>query len=312
MNRIIRFYNQNRRIIWTVAIAIGLAIAIIYALNNIEIQKHNNETLKDDSVTTTKDDYKNNLDISVTISDENVSEKKELIIDQFIRYCNAGEIQNAYNLLSDSCKEEIYPTIELFKQNYINKVFKTTKLYSKERYRGLTYKVKLYEDIMASGSLSESTVQDYFTIEKTDNDIKLNISNFIGEKEINKAVKNDILKINVKKKKIYKEYEVYVLEVQNLSNKEILLDSMEKTKTVYLQDEKGTKDYSLLYENTKAELTIPAGVEKTMNITFSKQYNSGNSNKYLVFSDIIKDNSEYSKLKNKSDYKDRGNFIINL
>ena len=50
MNRIIRFYNQNRRIIWTVAIAIGLAIAIIYALNNIAIKKYNNEISNNNTV----------------------------------------------------------------------------------------------------------------------------------------------------------------------------------------------------------------------------------------------------------------------
>ena len=309
---IIRLYNQNRRIIWITVIAIIIVIAVIHALNNIVINNRKNSNSENEVTVIKKDDYKNNIDASITISDEEVNEKKELIIDQFIRYCNAGEIQNAYNLLSDSCKTEIYPTIELFKQNYINKVFNTKKLYSKEKYLGSTYKVKLYEDIMTTGNLSNTNVQDYFTLEKDGEQIKLNISNYIGEIEINKIAKNDILKFNVKKKKVYKEYEIYVLEVQNLSDKEILLDSTEKTKTVYLEAKNGTKDYALLYENTKGELAIPAGVAKTINITFSKQYTSGNSNKYIVFSDVIKDNGEYSKLKNKSDYKDRRTCAISL
>ena len=44
MNRIISFYNQNRRIIWITVIAIIIVIAVIHALNNIVI---NNKAIKE-------------------------------------------------------------------------------------------------------------------------------------------------------------------------------------------------------------------------------------------------------------------------
>ena len=49
MNKIVRFYNQNRRIIWITAIAIVMAIAVIHALNNIAIKRNNEEHLQADN-----------------------------------------------------------------------------------------------------------------------------------------------------------------------------------------------------------------------------------------------------------------------
>ena len=172
---IIRLYNQNRRTIWIAIIAIIFIIIAIHVLNDL-VKKENEKNKNTIINTITEKDYKNNLDISITLSDEDVKEEKELVIDQFIRYCNAGKINEAYNLLSDKCKEYVYPNVETFKKNYIDIVFNSKKLYSKDRYLGSTYKVKLYEDMLSTGNISNSTIEDFYTMENENGNTKLNIN----------------------------------------------------------------------------------------------------------------------------------------
>lgn len=306
---IIRYYNQNRIFIWTIIIAIIILIIAIQALNNIVKNQKDNKAIEN---IIREEDYKNNLSIDVLLSDEDVKEEEELIIDQFIRYCNAGKIERAYNLLTDDCKKELFPTIDYFKKNYYNTIFNSTKLYSKEKLYSDTYKIKYYEDILSSGNINTSNIEDYYTIKYEGDIVKLNISNYIGSKKLKTIYENKKIKIKVISKKIFKEYEEYEIEVSNLSDKTILLDSKEKTKTVYLKGKKDVKYYSLLYEVLNDNLIIkPKGIRK-LNIKFSKEYNSNNKINGMVFSDIIMDYEEYKNEKVKRNYKDRNSISIDF
>lgn len=308
---IIRFYNQNKKNIWIMIIAIILIIIAIHTLNNIV---KNNKKEKANAIKNiiNEEEYENNLNINTLLSDNDVEEDKSLIIDQFIRYCNANKVEQAYNLLSENCKKGLFPTIEIFKQNYYNKIFSTTKLYSKERFIGKTYKIKLYEDILSTGSTNSKTIEDYYTIEKSDNKTKININNYIGQKDINKTSKSRVLEVSVLDKQIYKEYEEYQVKVTNTSNKTIMLDSSESTKTIYLVGDKNIKYYSLSHEIITNDLIIRSNETKTINIKFSKEYNSNNKINSLVFSDIILDYDIYKSQEKKSEYTNRTNISINL
>ena len=172
---IFRYYNQNRKTIWLVIIAIIILIIAIQAINGIIKSKRND---RENTTIINEKDYENNLNINVLISDEKVKEEKELVIDQFIRYCNASKIEEAYSLLTDNCKKQVFPNIEYFKQNYYNIHFSNTKLYSKEKFIANTYKVILYDDVLSTGSINKNAVEDYYTIETNDGISKINISNY--------------------------------------------------------------------------------------------------------------------------------------
>ena len=296
MGNIIRFYNQNRKAIWITVIAIIFIIIAIHVLNDLTIKNNEQKRNASKNIVTEKD-YKENPDISVTIPDTKVKEEKELIVDQFIRYCNAKEFENAYNLISKDCKNELYPNVNLFIQNYINNVFNTTKLYSKEIYVGNIYKVKLYEDILSTGNVSNSTVEDYYTIVKEDNNTKLNIGGYIGNVEINKDYSDSNLNINILSKKIFKEYEEYKIEVENKTNNQIMIDGMKNTKSTYLLGKENVKYYALIHENTEDDLSVPAKVKKTITIKFNKSLTKSNVNENgIVFSNIVLDNKNNTNI----------------
>lgn len=306
---IIRYYNQNRIFVWTVVIAIIFIIIAIQVLNGIVENKNNNTPVTN---TIREEEYKNNLSIDVLLSDDDVKEEKELVVDQFIRYCNAGEIDKAYNLLTDDCKKELFPTIEQFKQNYYNKIFLETKLYSKEKFYGKTYKIKYYDDILSTGIVNTTNIEDYYTIEYKKNIAQLNISNYIGKKELNKTYENGNLKVEIISKQIYKEYEEYEIIVTNLSDKVILLDSKEKTNSIYLLGKNDVKYYVLSHEILSDNLIINAKQSKRLSVKFAKEYNSNNTINGLVFSDIVTDYELYQKEIQKNNYKNRSNININL
>lgn len=305
---IFRYYHQNRKMIWLVIIAIIILIIAIQALNNsVKNQNKNNSN----NIINEKE-YENNLNINVLISEEKVKEDEELIIDQFLRYCNAKKVEEAYALISEDCKKELFPTIEYFKQNYYNPQFSTTKLYSKEHFTGNTYKIKLYDDILTTGSVNNNSTEDYFTIKKENNSVKLNISNYIDSKNINKSSTNDKLQVKVIKKQIYKEYEKYEIQITNLTYDTILLDSKENTKSMYLVGENNVRYYSLSHELLNENLIIKPKATISIFIKYNKEYNSNKIVNQLVFSDVILNYDLYKEKEKKSEYEDRNIIKVNI
>lgn len=311
MNKFIRLYNQNRIFIWISIIAIIFIIIAIQILNDLAL-----ENIKDKNKTSNlnivhKEEIKDNLDIDIIINDKDVEEEKELIIDQFIRYCHAKEIEKAYSLLSNDCKEELFPTLDDFKEKYYYKLFNTKKLYSKEVFYNNTYKVKYYDDMLATGKINNEVIEDYYTIQKENNVTKLNISNFIYKNTLNREKTINNLKIKVLEKQVYTEYEEYKLEVTNLTDKKILLDSKEKTKTMYLLGDKNVKLYCLSHEVSIDELIIESKSSKIIRLKFNKGYKvKSNTQEEINLTDIIYDYEEYKSLDKKSQYKNRGSITI--
>ena len=301
----LRYYNQNRKFIWLVIIAIIVLIIAIQAMNAIVRNRNKNQTFTNNI---NENDYKNNLRINVLISDSEVQEQEELVIDQFIRLCNAEKVEEAYNLLTSDCKEELYKSLEEFKKSYWTKYFSTTKLYSKEKYKKNTYRIHLYEDVLTS----MKNIEDYFTVQKEDGVTKLNIGGYIQSEKKEKTTSNEYLEIKVKNRKIYKEYEIYDLEITNLTYKTILLDSKEKTKTMYIKDKDSIEYYAVSYEVLLENLCIKPKATQTVSIKYTKEYNLNRTINSLIFEDIILDYDVYKEKSKKSEYTDRMSFKVNL
>ena len=312
---IIRIYNQNRRKILLGILVLIFIIAFSKLLNNISKEEYSRKAQAEDekrSAEYIKEAYKENPDINVTISNEKVNEDRNLIVDQFIRYCNAKDVDKAYDLLSDDCQKYVYTSKQSFEKNYINRVYNTTKLYKKEKYYYNTYVVNLYEDMLSTGKVTDTSIEDYYTIVNKDGSPKLNISGYIGLEEQKAGISNDYISVNVLCRNIYREYEEYTMKIRNLTTKEIKLDSLEDTRCTYMTDSNGLKYYAMLYELLERDITIPSQTEKEVKIKFSKVYGKNSNIKTIVFSDIILDNKIYSSSLNKKTYNDRSRIMVNI
>ncbi len=314
MNRLIRLWNQNRKKIIVTVLAVVFLIVVIQILN--QFAKKNNQK---------KEDISNTINTEVPLPTKSVISEKTVssevtknnvnVIDKFIKYCNNGNIQEAYDLLSDECKVALYPTVDKFKGLYYNNIFSENRIYNIQNWISYnsynTYLVDFYNNVMATGKV-ENTIeyQDYITInEKNDN--KININSFIKYDEINTIFEDDTFKFVVIGRQVYKEYEIYTMQVENKTDKDILLDTKNKTDSLYIRDSQNVVYKAILSSLTTEDLTVYENNTIKLNIKFNKKYNgASNKIKHIIFTDIVKDNEVYEQ--NKENYKERLRVTIEI
>lgn len=287
-NFIVRWYNQNRKIIWTVIITVVAVIGLIQTLNSY----YKNKAVDENSSTsgTTVYEAPNYSVITQEKIDETTSEKSIDLIGEFFNLCNNGQVEKAYNIISTECKEELYPTIEEFKAKYYNKVFTEQKSYNSVLWitsaRRNTYKIEIMADLLATGQKDNMPIEDFYTIIYENGEYKLNISNYVGREEIGATTTQNNITINVKYKKIYMDYEIYDIEVQNSTGNKIIFNTKEHTNSIYLKDENELKYIAFLNEIPNSELEVLNGLSKTLEIKFNRGYKPTINIKNIVFGDI--------------------------
>lgn len=303
MNSIIRFYNKNRHTIWITIVVIILIFGVIKTLNS-SFKNNTKDNGSSTNISTTTYSNKNYSIISGTNVSKEVTDESTNIIDSFIKFCNEKDISSAYSLLSNDCKETLYPTEEEFRNNYVDKIFTSYRLYDKRAWintdSSYTYSIKITEDLLSTGgNKSDMCIQDYYTLVKENGEYKLNINNYIGKEEINKANKESGIEIYVVEKKSYMDYETYILKIKNNTQNDIILDSKKNTRTVYLKDKNDQNYVAFLNELSIDDLTIKSGMTQTVEIKFNKAYNPQNVTKSINFTSIVLNYQEYLNNENK-------------
>ena len=319
MYKIIRFYNQNRKQIIRVIAIITFIIVLIQMLNYIYKNKtdNNNQNYISENANSNIGNFGTIVSNKSAITDTKIdTEKLEddvTIINEFIESCNERNIEKAYNLLSDECKEEMYPTENEFYDNYYMTIFNNNKLeYSVENWIEDTYEVKFIEDMLATGTINGENKQDYITIVEEDNSFKININNYIGREILNKNIETNDIILNLIQKDIYMDYEVYKVTIKNNTGKSILLAPEDKTNTIYLQNTNGGKFYAASSELLKEELLLENSYSHTIDVKFNKTYSYSNNIKSLSFSNVILDYDKYSNLSDNEEYEDIYDLQVNL
>ena len=321
MHNLRRFYYQNKKKIWQIILLIAFVIVIIQVLNGLtKISNKNNIQIYEqtyskqegnqntNSITNVEITSNNSAISGEKISDSTIKETND-ILDKFVNYCNNQEIDKAYSLLSRECKETLYSNEEEFKNKYVKNNFpvgtkKTAKI---ENWINNIYKVNFIEDIMATGNLNAIQTQDYITIVNENGEKKLNINSFIGKEKINATKAMENVEIIIISKTIFMDHEEYEIKVNNKTQNPILLDSLNSTKTLYLQDEKGTKHYAYTQEILNTDLKINSGFSSKINIKCHKKHSAITNIKQIVFSDLI---LNYNKYINGE--TEKINFIVEL
>ena len=310
MHKIISFYNQNRRKIWVILIAAIIIIAIIYYLL-YGITRDSNRNVSDSGSSINEiSDKLNSVTITTpksVISGTTVdaNENKLKTIDEFVDYCNNGQIEQAYNLLSDDCKKEIYSSQELFQNIYYNPLFSNGKKnVTMENWFSDTYKVDFNEDFLATGKYTkENTKQDYITIVKQNDDYKLNINRFVGISNSGHTGSADGINIKLDNIAKYMDYEVYTFEVSNNTEHTIALGNLNEEKSMYLADSNNLQYPAYNHELSDAEISVSSAQTKIVKIKYYSRYTSNKNLKYVVFPNIILD---YDSFKINSDFYEGG------
>ena len=293
MYKLIGWYNRNRKKIWAFLIAAIIIIAICYYL----IEMLTEQNIADNNVQNNNNEIVNNLN-SVTLSTQEsvvsgneipLSSDKLGTIDNFINYCNNQNIEEAYNLLSDECKEEMYPQIDVFKSSYYDQVFGGNKKnVSMENWFGDTYKVDFNEDILATGKYNtENIIQDYITIVRNSNDeYKLNINRYIRRNTSNDTAEDSGITIKVNEINTYMDYGIYEFEVTNNTDSTIKIGDINDGYSMYLIDGNNLQYPSYVNELSEAELLLSSRQTKNIRIKYYNKYSSNKQIKGAIFANI--------------------------
>lgn len=291
MHRLIRFYNQNRKEIWKVW---GIILVIIFVLQllNYSAKKKVGNQKQELNYANNVSSY-HDLDLATNksvLSGEQISEQKQdsiKIIDSFFTYCNQQKIQEAYDLLTEQCKEEMFSSLPIFEERYCQKVLNGQKKnITVENWTGNIYKVTINDDFIATGEYSEKNkIQDFITVQ----DNKLNINSYIGRTTLRTEKQLDDISIKIIQEDSYMDYVQYTFEVSNFSKKAVLLDTLENIDTMYIKDSNGVKYTAYSHELSKGNLLVDEGDKKQITIKFYSKFSSTRRIRKMVFSRFILD-----------------------
>ena len=310
MNSLKRFYNQNTKGIWLVIIVIALFIVVLQLANSYIANRNENNTnslnFSSQQVNTGNKNIivtsENTTALGESVSKDRVTEDSQLITI-FINYCNDGNLEGAYNMLTNECKEEMFSTLDDFRTYYYGNMFNESKVtFEIENWVNNTYKVDIIPDMLATGKANNTVKQDYITIANENGEDKLNINNYIGRSNIEKSEEKDNVKITVNYKDTYMDYERYNITIQNNGNTKVILDSLEDLKTMYIEDRNEIQYSAYTHEITNEQMAIDGGTESTIEIRYYSTYVSTKEITRLVFSDF--NNGKYES--------ESEEFIINI
>ena len=259
MHKILRYIRRNRnRIIFAgiVLIAIIVAVNMLNYISSISYKEASNRTnIYNESNGTIKSET--SAVTGGTISTEKIK-KVNNKIEELVEYGNNNNLEAAYELLSEDCKNELYHNIDEFREYYFMHIFDgEEKKYTIENWVDDTYMVRFTEDLLATGKkVKDSSKLDYITIVEENGQKKLNINKYIGTEKINKSSEEYGVNIEVISRIKYMDFEKYNLKVENNTNGDILLDQLLNTKKIYLKDNNDVNHYAYSNEIVRDDLLV--------------------------------------------------------
>ena len=294
-NKIVRYFNQNRIKV------IGIILAVIFALIVIQTLNEQIKNEGDNRLNEIENEILNKATQGSVIGEGETSistaREDKNIINSFIKYCNKKNIEQAYELLSDDCKEILFPTQEDFINNYYNIVFNEYKEYEMENWitegKDRTYKIRYTNDVLANGGyLTGSTIEDYYTIAEQNGQYKLNINKFVKKASINKTKKEQNLSITVVSREDYIDYQIYEIDFINENTEKIIMYNSDSTWNIV--DKNDLKYSAFIEELADSNLVLASGQEHKLKVKYAKIYNPSRIINKVEFNNMYCSNKPFS------------------
>ena len=315
------WFNRKRNIIWTIILVIVIMILLVQLLNYLsKVNKKNNINETNNIIQNNTSTEYNSIKLEYgesTLTGEEISQQQAStlkLIEEFVEFCNNKEIEKAYNLLSNECKEQMYPTIDVFYNAYYKNIFNSKKVVTVENWVNNIYKVKYNDDSLSTGIYSETNIiQDYITLVMDDEDnYKLNINSYIGRNIFDSYAEHNNINIHIKQIDNYMEYQEYTFIITNKSENTILLDDGTNINSLYILDENNISYSAYTHEISEASLKLSQGETKEIKIKYYSKFSSEKKIEKVVFSRILLNYEKYENLINKNYYNEYGKIEITI
>ena len=274
--------RKYRKVIFVVFVIWGLIFLINLYMRNRKIEP---------VPTTTKEPHTAVID-QTSSTPKSIQTPIEDMLKEYIGYCNEGNYQKAFNMLSEDCRSyEFDNDVEKFMSHVLVKM-PTPKKYSIQNYSNTTYgnkKIYIYEvkytdDLLATG-LTNTTyayTSEKFTFYEDDNDqLQMNAGDYIYHSDIKSISENEYLKIDVVDKVVNYSIEQYEIKFTNRSNYTIVIADGVETDEVVLSLPAETRKRS-----ETGNIVLAPQEAITLNFTFPKFVDDGDVSQAIVFSSI--------------------------
>jgi len=307
--RISKFFHTYKFIIGFVVIAIILFLLVVREIGKSTRGDSSNtisesaliNTIETISNTSTKKMVSNNEINSYTDVQEKLVNSSNRI-EAFILLCNQGKVDVAYDMLTDSCKKNLYPTKEDFINKYYNAIFKTTKYYDISGFKNSTYKVTYYDSSLETGVEADKGVTDYITF---DGEGKVSISGFIDSKDMDIKSIGNYFTIKVTKRKRFVDCIKYTVIVKNNTYADLYINDVDNS-NLYIRTSDGNRYYINSSDYLDYNYLVQGRNEKEIELKFDAEFQSG-----YDLSDGVAINFDSIKIVNKEYYDNTKEVVIN-
>lgn len=275
--RIRRFFKKYKKIIIFIVIAWAIIFTVNYLLKNMPKEEIPKTTYEPNVSVMTEDEVPEKWQATI-----------ESTIDTFVQRCNNKEYESAYNMLSDDCKDAVYPTLSSF-QKYVDNRFKEKRSYSIQNFSNVgkqyIYDVNLMDDLMATGLTNKEFYynEEKFVFTEDDKSLKLAISGFVRRNNLNIFAEDENLKVNILYKDVYYDHEIYSVTLTNRSTHPIVIADGTTNNEVVIntgEDERSEKNVGTY------GIVLQPNESKSYKFQFNKYCDDGNAPTYMMFNNI--------------------------
>ena len=232
---------------------------------------------------------------SVTIMDSRVyapskvQETAEVMIKEYVEYCNDGNYKKAFNMLSEDCKKYAFnDNLEDFSKYVLVKI-PNPKEYSIQDYSNYgdyyIYEVKYIDDILATGltqqSYDYSTEKIVFT-KNSQGGYDMATGNFVKHENINRVSENEYVKIDVKDRIVKYSLETYNVKLTNRTDSTVVIQDNIENEEIKLVL---SGEYRLV-NNSDNQIILGPGEQQDVVLSFKKFADDGDDSVGILFSSV--------------------------
>lgn len=276
-----RFFKKN----WKIIVAGTFIWLVVFTIN--QVLKNNKKNENEISKT-----YNPDKPI-MTYDSETVPKKyRETIketIDKYFNYCKAGDYQQSFEMLTDSCKSYLYDNnVENFKAYYTSFFDNQDKIYYIQNYSNVDkyymYDFCVLNDIETTGSTGgNGEKREKLVLSKEGDSFKISNQGYFGNKTLDKVAEDENMRVKVNSKDISYEKEGYNITITNKTDKYILIadSSYADEVTLNLGDQKRKAT-----NTSAATFLVAPNSSKTYTFIFSKFADDGVNPMEINFNDV--------------------------
>lgn len=277
--KVIDFFKKHGR-----KILIVLAVWIVVIVINYFVGKMNELNFEIDTNYKPHESIMENGDVP-----EQLRNPITELIAKFVENCNNKNYEDAYNMLSEKCKKNVYPDIEDFKL-YVDYVFDGNKIHNIQNFSNkdniYVYNVTILDDILATGFNNEDEMlyyQEKYVITEENGQLKLSIREYIGSDELTYMYEDDYMKIKVNSVDKNYDYITYNFSIANKSDKTIVYADHTTDYEIALDTSEGTKR---CINNVLEPVILIPGETKNYSMKYTIYFDEKTEVNGLIFNNI--------------------------